>query len=171
METFKYSFFAKIIYRYGNIIATLMLSVHLISSIYYIREKIFFIIPAIINSAIIFYLNKYFFKTYKLFPFEITVSNDKLICKDFFFSRKKIEIEFKNIDKLSGGIFSGYPTRPIYIHDKSNDAVIGFYSHVGNFQKLLTRILQNIPEKLYNELMKNVQRKKPTRWWAFFYAL
>ncbi|MDH7604866.1 MAG: hypothetical protein QHH13_08210 [Melioribacter sp.] len=163
METFKYSFFAKIIYRYGNIIATLMLSVHLISSIYYISEKIFFIIPAIINSAIIFYLNKYFFKTYKLFPFEITISNNKLICKDFFLSKKKIEIDFRNIDKLSGGIFSGYPTRPIYIHDKSNGTVIGFYSHVGNFQKLLTRILQNIPEKLYNELMKNVQRKKPTR--------
>lgn len=160
METFKYSFFAKIIYRYGNIIATLMLLIHLISSIYYIREKIFFVIPAIINSILIFYLNKYFFKTYKLFPFEITVSNNKLICKDFFLSRKKIEIDFKNIDKLSGGIFSGYPTRPIYIHDKSNNILIGFYSHVGNFQKLLTLILQNIPEKLYNELMENIRRKK-----------
>lgn len=160
METYKYSFISKIIYRYGNIIASFMLLIHLASSIYYIQEKIIFIIPTLINLALIFILNKYFIKTYKLFPFEINVVSNKLICKDFFMSKKNLEIEFKNIDKLSGGIFSGYPTRPIYIHDKTQNITIGFYSHLSNFQKLLTTILQNIPEKLYNELMENIRRKK-----------
>lgn len=160
METYKYSFISKIIYRYGNIIASFMLLIHLVSSIYYIQEKIIFIIPTLINLALIFILNKYFIKTYKLFPFEINVVSNKLICKNFFMSKKNLEIEFKNIDRLSGGIFSGYPTRPIYIHDKEQNVTIGFYSHVGNFQKLLSQILQNIPEKLYNELMENIRRKK-----------
>lgn len=162
METYKYSFFAKLIYRFGNFIATFLLLIHLASSIYFISEKFLFIIPAVINALLIFYLNRFFIMTYKLFPFEITVEDNKLICKDFFLSKKKIEIEFDNIDEIKGSIFSGYPTRPIYIHDKSKNITIGFYSHVGNFQKLLTVILQKIPENLYNSLLKSLQRKKPT---------
>ncbi|MEG8946398.1 hypothetical protein [Rosettibacter firmus] len=164
METFKYSFFAKLIYRYGNIIATLMLSLHLISSIYYMNEKFILIIPALINALIIIYLNKYFIMTYKFFPFKIIVDKNKLICSNFFLSKKNVEIEFKNINEITGGIFSGYPTKPIYIHDKSNNQTIGFYTHLKGFQKLLTIILQNIPENLYNELLEKIQKKKkPTK--------
>lgn len=163
MENYTYSFFARVVYRYGNFIATFLLSIHLLSSIYLITEKWTFIIPAIINAGIIFYINKYYLKTYRLFPFDIQSDNEKLICKDFFLSKKKVEIKFKDIDYLKGGIFSGYPTRPIYIHDKEQDITIGFYSHVNNFQKLLTLILQNIPENIYNELMKKIiELKKST---------
>ncbi len=163
MNTFKYSFFAKTIYRYGNIIVTLMLSVHLVSLIFYIHEKFILIIPVLINLFIILYINKYFIKTYKLFPFKIVVEKNKLICSDFFLSKKNIEIEFKNIDELRGGIFSGYPTKPIYIHDKVNNTTVGFYSHVKDFNKLLTIILQNIPENLYKELLDKIKKYSPSK--------
>ncbi len=157
MEKFSYSFFARIIYRYGNIIATLFLSIHLISSIYFITEKWYFVFPTALNGLIIYILNRYFLKTYRLFPFTIEADNEKMICSDFFMSRKRVVIHYKNIDELRGGIFSGYPTRPIYLYDKYQNITVGFYSHVGEFQKLLTKILQYIPEGLYNKLLNKIK--------------
>lgn len=157
MEHYHYSFIAKIIYRYGNIIATILLSIQLLTSIIGMFAKWYFVFPALINLIIIIILNKYYIKTYRLFPFSIIADNEKIICGNFFLSDKKFEIKHADIDKLSGGIFSGYPTRPIYIHDGRQNITIGFYSHVGNFQKLTTKILQNIPKKLYDELMDNVR--------------
>ena len=83
-----------------------------------------------------------------------------MICRDFFFNNKEALIKFDNVDEIRGGLFSGYPTRPIYIHDSENNITIGFYSHVGNFQKLLTIILQNIPQYLYNDLMDKLKNSK-----------
>lgn len=163
MENFKYSFWAKVIYRYGNIISTLLLSIHLVSSIYMMFQKWYFGLPAIINAVVIYIINRYFFRTYRLFPFSVEADNEKIICKDFFFSKKEFTIKMEDIDKISGGIFSGYPTRPIYIHDGKQNITIGFYSHVGNFQKLLTKILQNIPQYLYNDLTDKLRIKRVGR--------
>lgn len=165
METFKYSFFAKVIYRYGNVIATLFLSVHFFTSLIMMFSKWYFVFFALINGFFIFIINKYFFKTYKLFPFKISADNEKITCGDFFFSKKEVVIYHSDIESISGGIFSGYPTRPIYIHDGKQNIVIGFYSHVGKFQKLVTLILKNIPQHLYDRLLDNmkelrIERKK-----------
>ena len=160
MENFRYSFFARLFYRYGNIIATLLLSVHLISSIVYMFEKWYFVIPALINAGIIYILNKYFIKTYKQFPFNVQANNEIIICKDFFFSKKSFEIKYEDIDRITGGIFSGYPTRPIYFHDGRQNITLGYYSHVGNFQKLTTKLLQNIPQYLYNDLTDRIRNIK-----------
>lgn len=156
MEKIRYSIFARIVYRYGNVIATLLLSVHLISSIIIMFHRWYFVFPALINLVVILWINKYFIKTYKMFPFEIEVDNEKIICRDFLIGKKEIMIKYEDIDELRGGIFSGYMTRPIYIHDARQNITIGFYSHVGNFQKLLTKILQNIPQKLYTEVTEKI---------------
>lgn len=165
MITFKYSFFAKLIYRYGNIIATLFLSVHFITSLIMMFEKWYFVFFAIINGFFIFLINKYFIKTYKLFPFRIDADNEKIICSNFLLSKKEITINHSDIENITGGIFSGYPTRPIYIFDGRQKLTIGFYSHVGKFQNLLTMILKNIPQPLYNRLLDSmkelrIERKK-----------
>jgi len=159
MEKYRYSFFARIIYRYGNIIASALLSIQMIASFIGMFVKWYFVFPALINLILILLLNKFFIKTYRLFPFTIEANNEKLICYDFFFSKKKIQINHKDITAIRGGIFSNYPTRPIYITDGKQNIEIGFYSHVGNFQKLLTKILQNIPEPVYNDLMINVKNR------------
>ncbi|MFA3783906.1 hypothetical protein ABRY23_12670 [Melioribacteraceae bacterium 4301-Me] len=156
MYTFTYPFIQKLIYRYGNIPINLMLIFHIIFSFYMISEEWYFPIYILFNLAILFIVNKYFFKTYKLFPFKITANNEKIICENFFLSKKKIEIYHQNINKIRGGIFSGYLTRPIYIIDDKQNITIGFYPHAGNFNKLLTIILQNIPQKLYNDLIKEI---------------
>ena len=153
----------RIIYRYGNIIATLLLSVHFIFSIIVMFHIWYYVFPALINGGIIYVINRYFFKTYRQFPFTVQADNEKIICTDYFFSKKEIVIRMENIDSVKGGLFSGYPTRPVYIHDSENDITIGIYSHVGKFQKLLTKILQNIPQYVYNDLMdkmRSLQKRK-----------
>lgn len=160
MEKFRYSFFARLLYRYGNIIATALLSLHLLTSIIAVFQNWYFVFPALINVWIIYIINRYFFKTYRLFPFCVEVDNEKMICHDFFLSKKIIEIRLENIDNVSGGFFNGYPTRPIYIHDGKNEVTVGFYSHVGNFQNMLKKILQNIPQHLYDDLMNSLNNMK-----------
>lgn len=157
MVIYKYSLFAKLIYRYGNIIATLFLSVHFFTSIIIMFEKWYFVFFALINGFFIFLINKYFIKTYRLFPFQISADNEKLICQNFLFSKKEVTISLSDIEKITGGIFSGYPTRPIYIYDGKQKLTIGFYSHVGKFQSLLTMMLKNIPQPLYNRLLDTMK--------------
>ncbi len=159
MEKYTYSFFARIVYRYGNIIATSLLSIQMVASFLGMFIKWYFVFPALINLILILLLNKYFIKTYKLFPFKVEADNEKLICYDFFLSKKKVEIHHKDIIGIRGGIFSNFPTRPIYITDGKQNIEIGFYSHVGKFQKLLTKILQNVPDQIYNDLMNSVKER------------
>lgn len=156
MTIYKYSFFSKFFYRFGNIPVTILLILNLANFLFGILEHWYFIFFVILNLIFIVLLNKYYIKTYKQFPFKITVNNERMICEDFFFSKKIIEMNFADIDKIGGGIFSGYPTRPVYIH-ASNNRTIGFYLYAGNFRKLLTTILTNIPEKLYSDLIERMK--------------
>jgi len=103
-------------------------------------------------------MNRYYIQSYKVFPFKIDADSKKLVCSNFFLSKRIIEIEIQNIDKVSGGFFSGWPTRPIYIHDSKNNITIGFYVHTGNFRNLLKSILENIPQNLYDELLSRFKK-------------
>jgi hypothetical protein len=123
-------------------------------------EKWYFVFFALINGFFIFIINRYYFRTYKSFPFTIAADNEKIICKDFFFTKKEITIYHSDIDKITGGIFSGYPTRPVHIYDSKQNISIGIYSHVGKFHKLLTIILKNIPQPIYEELLDKMKEMK-----------
>lgn len=159
MITYKYSFFSKLIYRYANIIATLFLLIYVVAAFFLTMEKWYYVFVMFVNLLIIFYLNRYYFKTYRIFPFKISADNQKIICSDFLFSSKIIEIDLQNIDKISGGIFSGWPTRPVYIYDGTKNIMIAFYSHVGNFRNLLKTILENIPQNVYDELIEKIKTR------------
>ncbi len=157
MITYKYSLLSKLIYRYANIIATLFLLIYVVASFFLTMQKWYYVFVMIVNLLIIFYLNRYYFKTYRIFPFKISADNQRIICSDFFFSNKIIEIDLQNIDKISGGIFSGWPTRPVYIYDGTKNITIAFYTHVGNFKNLLKTILENIPQNVYDELLNKIK--------------
>ncbi|MCX6175389.1 MAG: hypothetical protein NTZ27_11610 [Ignavibacteriales bacterium] len=162
MKTYKYSFFSKLIYRYGNIPVTILLLIYLAISIIGLFSYWYYIFFTLINLSLLFLLNKYYTKTYRQFPFEISADNEKIICTNFLFSKRKIELRIEDIDKLTGGIFSGYPTRPVYIHDSRQNITIGLYANVGKFPELLKIILQNVKEDLYKDLVGKINelRKK-----------
>lgn len=158
MITYKYSFFARLLYRYGNIPLTLLLLVYLAMSVIGLLSQWYFIFFVAVNSTIIIWLNRYYIRTYKIFPFTISADNEKLICSDFLMSPKIIEIPILNIDKITGGIFSGYPTRPTYIHDAEQNVTIGFYSNAGSFNELLMTVIKNVNEKLYQQLIEKIKK-------------
>ena len=157
MKTYKYSFTARLIYRYANIPATLLLSIHLISSILLISEEWFFVLPALINAGVIYILNRFYFKIYRQFPFKVSIDNEKMICTDFMFSSKKYEIKLSSIDEIKGGIFSGHMARPVYIRDSRQDITLGFYHHLKDFNQMITTVLSNIDKKLYNEILSTMK--------------
>jgi hypothetical protein len=160
MKIFKYSIPAKLLYRYGNIPITILLTLYIFIASVDAVSHWYFIVFILINIYIIIAVNKYFFKTYKSFPFLVEADNEKIICSNFFFSTKQVQIKHINIDKISGGIFSGYPTRPVYIHDAMQDITIGFYTNSKELQSLLKIILQNITEDLYRELLGKLRNAR-----------
>ena len=157
MKEFRYSFLAKLIYRYVNIPVTVLLLFYFLVSLSYSIEKWYFIIPAFINAAIIFSLNRFYFKMYKTYPFKILANNEKLVCSDFAFKKKEVTIELKNVERVTGGIFSGNNLKPIEVFDGKQKIQIGFNQHIKDFNKLLTVILSNINKKLYDELLQKVK--------------
>lgn len=158
MIIYKYSFFAKLLYRYGNIPLTLFLLMYLGMSVIGLITHWYFVFFAVINLAIIIWLNRFYFKTYRSFPFVIFADNEKIISSDFFLNTKVIEIRLINIDQISGGIFSGFTTRPTYIHDGTQNITIGFYSSSGNFNELLMTIIKNVNEDLYQQLITKIKK-------------
>ena len=105
MKSFKYSIFAQFIYRYANIPLSLLLIVHLLLLLPGIQHHWEFAILAAFNIVILYALNRYYLKSYKLFPYYIIIKDDIIICSDFFFQRKKYIIKFEDIIDIDGGIF------------------------------------------------------------------
>ncbi len=163
MQKFKYSPFAKFIYRYANIPLTILLVIHLIATALGIPYAWYLVIPAAINLAILIWINRFYFKSYKTFPFKIEADNDKMICSDFMSCDEDIEIQHINIDKIEGGVFSRNLTRPIYITDTTQGVTIGIHNHLKGFNKLLTIILSNIKHELYTELLERIKEQAPKK--------
>lgn len=157
MTTYKYPFLAKLFYRYANIPATILLLIHLISSIMMIPDQPSFMLPASINALVIFVLNRFYYKIYKHFPFTVEIDNEKMICSNFMYSTRKVEIMISNIDEIKGGTFSGHITRPVYIHDATQNVTLGFYHHLKNYNKFITTILSNVDKKLYDQLLERMK--------------
>ena len=184
MVTFKYSFLSKIIYRYANIPATIFLSLYLISSLLYIAKEWYYVFPFLLNLTIIIVMNRYYFRSYKLFPYKIEINTERMICSDFFNKNRIIEINLKDIDFIEGGSLSGTPAKPIILHDGVNDIVIGISTHMKNHNKLITIILSNVKQEVYDDVLsiahdlnnatkeifsknKKDKKKSTKNWWIF----
>lgn len=152
MVTFKYSFIAKLIYRYANIPATILLIPQTIYSFAAMFEVWYFVFPFTVDLLILFFMNRFFFRSYKTFPFKIEADNEKIICSDFLIG-SDITIKHSEITDIKGGFFSGNTARPIYIFCKDRSIKIGIHGHLKGVNKLLTTILSNINQELYNELL------------------
>ncbi len=156
MKTFKYSFIAKIIYRYGNFLISIILFLYMILSALGLLKDWKFIFPLLINIILLYVVNKYYLKIYKLFPFKIDADNRELHCTDFMIKNRVEKIKIIDIDKIEGGIFSGRNYAPLYIEWNGNK--IGISPHMKDFNKLLTIILTNIKKELYEELLESIKK-------------
>ncbi len=157
METFKYPFISKLIFRYGNIPLSILLFFYLVISASEMILHWYYAFFVLINLGILILLNRYYFKTYKSFPFTIRINNEKMICSNFFLSKRSVEIHHCNIGSIYGGIFDGHHSGPIYVNDSKQNIIIGFYQQAGQFPQMFKIILQNINEELYNTLKEKVK--------------
>ena len=153
MITFKYSLVAKIIYRYANIPATIFLLLYLVSSFLYMFKEWYYVFPFLLNLLIIIIMNRYYFRSYKLIPYKIEINNEKMICSDYFKKSLKHEILLSDIDAVEGGALEGSPAKPIYIHSEKDDILVGISPHMKNQNKLITIILSNVRQDVYNKVL------------------
>lgn len=160
MVTFNYSLLSKLVYRYANIPLTLFLLLYMISSFSFMLQKWYYIFPFLLNLIIIIALNRYYIRTYKLFPFKIDTDNQKMICSDYFNKSKYVEINLCDIDEIEGGVISGTPAKPTYIHDGKNEVVVGISPHLKDSNKLITIILSNVKQDLYDQVLDDMQELK-----------
>lgn len=88
-------------------------------------------------------------------PFKIEADDDKMICSDFMFSKKRsAEIFFIDIDSLTGGIYYGLKRGIMKVCDKKNNICIGYYNQIRNSKELNTIILSKVPRRVYDDVLR-----------------
>lgn len=156
MQTYTYTVLGKIWYRYINIIITIFLLLYTIASLYLAFKKWYYFLIFFVNLLIIWSINSFYIRSYKYFPFVIESDEKGITCSKFFLSKKIIRINYSDITEVSGGMFSGWNSRPVYINDGNHGTKIGFFPQ-RKFKELIKVILQNINEELYKELLDKIK--------------
>ncbi|MGB5848913.1 MAG: hypothetical protein WBH40_10525 [Ignavibacteriaceae bacterium] len=160
MQTFTYSLLFKIIFRFGNIIVTLLLSIYLIPVFYYIDQNTILFLPLIIGVIIIFMVNRAYLTYYLILPYKIEVDDEKMICSDFLLSKKIVTIYFKDIEILRGGVFNGRSSGIMKLRDSKSNLRVGFSQKMNNSEKLIALILSKVSKDLYDEVISNLTEKR-----------
>lgn len=159
-QTFEYPFFFRLLYRYGNIPVTILLSIYLIPSVINLDKDLIYIIPVVIILTLIYFLNKRYLFLYQVVPYRITADEEKLICENFFLSNKETIIYYRDIESLSGGIFSGKLKGLMKVNDGKSKICIGFFDKIKNVKELQTIILSRVNSVVYNRVVESVGLKK-----------
>lgn len=160
MQTFTYSLLFKIIFRFGNIIITLLISIYLIPVFYFFDQNTILFLPLIIGVIIIFMVNRAYLTYYLILPYKIEVDDEKMICSDFLLSKKVVTIYFKDIEVLQGGVFSGRSSGIMKLRDSKSKLRVGFSQKINNSEKLIALILSKVSKDLYDEVISNLTERR-----------
>ena len=160
MQTFTYSLLFKIIFRFGNIIVTFLISIYLIPVFYFIDQNTILFLPLIIGVIIIFMVNRAYLTYYLILPYKIDVDDEKMICSDFLLSKKVVTIYYKDIDKLQGGVFNGRSSGIMKLRDANSKLQVGFSQKINNSEKLIALILSKVSKDLYDEVISNLTERR-----------
>jgi hypothetical protein len=160
IKVFEYSFFFKLLFRFGNIPVTIILSIYLVPIIINFDKSLVYIIPLIIILALIYLINKHYLWLYQILPYKITANDEKIICEEFLFSTKQVEVFYKDIESLSGGLFEGKLRGLMKVWDGKSKICIGFYDKIKGIKELQTILLSRVSKEVYDEVVENVGLKK-----------
>jgi hypothetical protein len=157
MYSFTYKLFYRFIYRYGNLLLTPILLLYMIPAIVTFNYGVGQSLYLFVISAIIFYVNKLYYRLYKILPLQIEIDEDKIICSQFFRRDKKIILHFSEIVKLDGGIFYGKSKGLMKI--EGGKSTIGFFHHLTNANIFITALLQNVPLEVYQKVETKIKSR------------
>lgn len=152
-KIFSYSLFQKLIYRYANIPATLILTIYLLPIVFAKTLNTGSVIYGVFIALMIFLINRHYFFLYRTLPFSIKTEDDKIICKDFFLSNRQIEFKYEDIISLSGGLFAGKVNGLMKILNKDGK-IICFFQKLNNAKIFETILLNKVTPKVYTEATK-----------------
>jgi hypothetical protein len=158
MQIFTYTAIFKFIFRFANIIITLLLLLFLIPAAGKLDEHIVYFAPFLLTIAMIYFINKHYLSTYKIIPYKIQANGEKIICSDYLFSQKTVTLYYNDITELQGGIFDGKITGLMLIKDGRNNRTIGFYSKIKHAKQLETLILSKVPTPVYDKVVDRVAK-------------
>ena len=159
-QTFTYPFLFRIIFRLGNIFVTAVIIVYSIPLYYFLDGKPIMAFPLLINLAIIYFLNRHYFKLYKILPYKIESDDERIICSKYFLSKKDVMIYYNDISLLSGGLFENKISGLMKVCDGKNNVCIGFYQRLNNSNKLATILLSKVNRNLYDDVLEKIQSGK-----------
>ena len=152
-QTFTYPFLFRLIFKFGNIIITLLLILYSIPLLVSLDQKKILVIPLLVSLLVIYFLNRHYLTLYKILPYKIEADDEKIVCSEFFLSKKKIVINYNDIDSLSGGLFENKMSGVMQV-------CFGFYNRMRNSNKLATIILSKVKRELYDEVLEKLISKK-----------
>jgi len=159
-QTFTYPFLFRIIFRYGNIIITPLLVLYTMPLVVLLDENIILAFPLVINLFIIYFLNRHYFNLYKILPYRIESDDEKIICSEFFLSKKEVIIYYNDVESLSGGIFENKISGLMKVCDGKNNVCIGFYQRLNNSGKLATILLSKVNRDIYDNVLEKIKSRK-----------
>jgi len=117
-----------------------------------------FYFPIFAAFVILYLVNRFYFLLYKTFPLEIISDDEKIICKNFIFNKSRADtVYYKDIKKISGGIFEGRLSGMMKITDKNNLS-IAFSHRISESNNLIAKILSKVDKKIYDEAMESLSK-------------
>jgi len=160
MHTFTYTWFFKLLYRYGNIPGNILLVFYLYVSVAGLDRNLLNIVPILIILFLIYAMNRRYFVLYKILPYKIQADNDKITGSDFIFSNREVVIFYKDINDLRGGIFDGRISGVMKVLDGTKHQTVGFFSKIKEVEKLQTFILSKVNRNIYDNVIERIGLKK-----------
>jgi hypothetical protein len=162
-KTFEYPVFFRLLYRYGNIPVTLLLSLYLVPSVINVDKDLLYLLPVVGILVLIYFVNRRYLYLHKVVPYKIEADEEKLICSEFFLRKKKLTIYYRDINELSGGIFSGKLKGLMKVYDGKSKICVGFFERIKGVKDLQTLILSKVNSEVYNKVVESVGLKKKNK--------
>lgn len=95
-----------------------------------------------------------------MIPYTIEADDEKLVCSQFLFRNKTLTIYLKDVESLTGGMFSGKYHGVMKVSDGKNKIAIGFFDKINDSTKLITMILNKVDQKIYDEVIEKMKTIK-----------
>ena len=139
------------------------LILYLVPSVINLDRDLIYLLPVTGILILIYFINKRYLYLYQFVPYKITADEEKIICTNFFLSTKETIIYYRDVDELSGGIFSGKLKGLMKVYDNKSKVSIGFFDRIKGVKDLQTIILSKVKSEVYNKVVESVGLKKKNK--------
>jgi len=157
---FTYNRWLKAVYRYGNIPVSMVLALYIIPFLFNPSSRTVDILFFSSVVLILFVLNSFFYKIWKIVPFSIHAIDDRIVCSDFFLSSKEVELFYNDIENLKGGTFSGKFNGIMIAESTEKDVQIGFFARIDNARLLEAIYINRSPQPVYERVTALLKERR-----------